>query len=180
MLIALGHRKGVGKDAVGAYLRSEYSFRRFAFADRVRFVTKAAFGFTEEQLTNPLLKDEYDENIRWSPRKAMQKIGGVFRQHISSTFWIDHVRRHIMTALEHEECCVITDLRHKNEAEMVLSLGGYLVKVERPSVVKNDNDNSEIELDGYEKWAATIRNNGDLQDLYVETDHVVEYLNSLP
>ena len=59
--------------------------------------------------------------------------------------------------------CAFTDLRFPNEAEAIRSLGGLLVRIDRPDVPKM-NHPTECALDDWSDWDHVIENNGTLDE----------------
>jgi len=173
MIIALGHKKNTGKDAVAAYLTSQYGFRRVAFGDKIRRVTEVAFGFTEEQMTDREMKEEVEFALGISPRRAMQKVGGMFRQHVSNDFWIYAVKSRIGWLVEQGKDIVVSDLRFINELNYIRQMDGKIVKVNRSGIIHNDGDKSETELDIVTSWDYVLENIGDLQELYEKVDEML-------
>ena len=86
MIIALGGKKGSGKDTLANYLVDKYNFTRYAFGDPVKLVCKELFDLTEDQLHGSL-KDTVDKRLGITPREIFQKIGTEFgREYIHELF----------------------------------------------------------------------------------------------
>lgn len=67
-----------------------------------------------------------------SPREILQVWGTDYRRKMfSETYWVDSVRQTI--SKDKENSYVISDVRFVNEAEVITSLGGTMIKVIRPS-----------------------------------------------
>lgn len=62
--------------------------------------------------------------------KALQVVGTHVRELIGKEFWNDLARPRILKFLQEGKKVVVTDTRYQNEADMVRSLGGLVVKIE--------------------------------------------------
>lgn len=200
-LILISGKKGSGKDTVADYLRKEYDFKKFAFADELKnmclvFCNEIMFGadketgenitidhFYNEALKERLLSfpfvDDLEEEI--TPRYIMQKFGTNFiRRYFDENYWIKNTIMNIKN--KNWENNAISDLRYKNElnvitAELAQYYNIYTIRISRLNPIIPDNHSSEIDLDDYSKWDYIIDNNdGTLEDLY---DHVDIIMNSI-
>ena len=73
---------------------------------------------------------------------------------------------------------VVSDVRYRNEADMIRRLGGVLIRVDRPSLGENqDTHESEIDLVDYD-FDYVILNDGDVGSLNQKVDRFcLEYVN---
>lgn len=136
------------------------SVNKYAFADPIREIGRM-FGFTAEQLSDQRLKETFvhpDWNI--TPRTFMQRVGSdMFRNNLHADCWVMLMKQKLMTLIKdceentgRESAClfaptaaegnllprriaIISDVRFPNEAEMIRSLGGVIIRVNRPSMV---------------------------------------------
>lgn len=171
MLIGFGHRFRVGKDTAADYLIKQYGFKRLAFADALKKVCIAAFGFTEEQVYGSK-KMEVDPYWGKSPGHYLQQVGTeLFRNNIDPNFWVKAAFRQIDA--DPDSNYVIPDLRFKNEAQAILDRGGYVVRIDRPGASdpnRNSLHPSEVDLLDYDKWSRILHNDGPIEKLYLELD----------
>ena len=142
-------------------------------------------GYGEEKLINGV---NTREGI--TPRTILQKIGEILRNNLYENVWVnallnasmlkpaeasyeegtegetiqDSIACGITTVKKELPDWIITDVRYKNEAEAIKSLGGILIKVDRETGYK-DNHISETALDDYQDWDYVIDNNGTLEEL---------------
>lgn len=106
-----------GKDSVGAYLISEYGFKRYALGDGI------------VQITKELFPQEYESGIK--PRKLLQEFGQYCVTQIDSEVWV----RHMFTRMERdginldEDNIVITDMRQPHEYDALVERGFTIVRI---------------------------------------------------
>jgi len=179
MIIGLCGKKLVGKDTVGAYIRSNYGFKRKAFADLVKQSAAVAFNFKEAQLEDQDFKEEVDPRFGITPREALQKFGVGMRSLFGDDFW---VRRLQLDQLAKQTLhnYVITDVRFPNELGAIRLNNGVLIKIERPQSINGNGSShsSETALDSIppEQYDYVINNTGDLSSLYEMIDKIMEQL----
>lgn len=125
-----------------------------------------------------------------TPRVILQKIGESLRNGVDENIWVDALLNtsmlevkearsnkgiegdafpkesinRIITVKKELPNWIITDVRYKNEADAIKSLGGILIRVDRNTEL-NDDHISETALDDYDGWDYVIDNNGTLGDL---------------
>lgn len=123
-------------------------------------------------------KDNYPE-----VRKTLQHLGMGVRNFIGRDAWVDawqaaalggpgKVPQDLVPFLQDKAHVVAPDCRFLNEAERIKSLGGILIRVERPSLVSTDTHPSETELTQI-KCDFRIVNNGTLEDLSEKVAYVL-------
>jgi len=135
-LLGLTGRAGSGKDTVAAHLAERNDFTRLSFAAPLKALACKWFGFTDEQVNT--LDGKETPDPRWcgpdgnarTPREVLQILGTEGFRAVDPDFWLKIARRSV------EECAacgdsgvVFTDLRFPNEADMIRSLGGHVVRV---------------------------------------------------
>lgn len=125
LVIGLGHRARQGKDLAARAIVAECARRglyakQYAFADALKAYCRVAF------------------KMRQKDARLLQLVGtDVFRTS-DPDVW---VRVLIDTMREQEpDVAVITDMRFPNEADAVVDLGGYTMKVERLGFIVTDRD----------------------------------------
>ena len=114
-----------GKDTAAEAL-IERGFERRAFADILKAVARD-IGWDG-------VKDDYG-------RRLLQNLGASCRHHLGDRVWIDATLRDA-----EGRDIVITDVRYRNEAELIAAAGGILVRVTRPGVGPANDHISELEL----------------------------------
>ena len=166
-----------GKDTVGQILVSHRGYTRFSFADNVREAVLRLNPLIPDPWTNPnygmyetasvplkyvVDRVGYEVAKQTIPevRRLLQVMGTeVGREMFGQDSWIEMVGRQVRAT---ENDVVITDVRFQNEADYVRSLGGIVLRVERPGtgpVNDHVSDRIEFQADG------TIHNTGSLQVL---------------
>lgn len=141
-LIGLSGYAQSGKDTVASILVREFGYERIAFADPIKeFVYRVS----------PTIKSAVDE-VGWEEAKTMQytremlqNVGIAARDIIHPNIWIDLA----LAKAKHEHRVVITDVRFKNEAQMITIAGGELWRVHRKFTGPVNDHISETELDNH-------------------------------
>src|SRR5207302_2034633 len=95
------------------------------------------------------------------------------RRKIGETVWIDALDNAVKAAGADD--VVVTDVRYPNEAEWVRSIGGIVVKIERPGVDRSGPEHQHLTETNVDLLKAdrVIVNDGGLPDFYDEIDHLL-------
>jgi hypothetical protein len=180
VLVGIMGKKGCGKDTVGYYLQNKHNFVKTAFATPLKDACKILFMLNDEQV-NGDLKETPDESwYKITPRKIMQFVGTELLRdklnelipELGNNF---HTYRFKLWYLQHQTSnVVITDVRFQNEVDMIHSLGGYVIKLNRIYPLNNtdntDNHISEKELENINNYDDFIDNSSSLDNLYKNVD----------
>jgi ribosomal protein S16 len=150
-LIGFCGNKRVGKDTSASILMEKHNFVKYAFADALKEACKTIFLFSEEQI-NGNKKEVKDKRWGISPRKVFQRFGTeIFRNSLGeffpelkefqNDFWVYRFKLWYekMKKKNPNVNIVITDVRFPNEAKVIKDLGGYIVKITRPSRKKTND-----------------------------------------
>tara|TARA_Y100000590_G_scaffold214413_1_gene243042 strand:+ start:1058 stop:1615 length:558 start_codon:yes stop_codon:yes gene_type:complete len=124
-LIGFAGKARSGKDTAGAYLVDKYHFLRYSFAQPLKDGAKAMFNLTDEQMEN---KEKVIEPWGRSPRELYQLLGTDIARTIDKRVWIKNAEMFMKKSVGRS--VVITDVRFKNEAEWIKSLGGVVIFLE--------------------------------------------------
>ena len=171
-LIGLTGYKQVGKDTVANILVSRYGFVKTGFASPIREYVAKLFGWSLEELEER--KEEPIEDLGGvTARHAMQTLGTEWgRTHIDKDFWVKSwTKRHTRDLAQAP--VVVTDVRFPNEAETIIRLGGYVVRVERAT----DSQDAHIsEQPLHVGYIYDVIENDDLNGLEQKIDTMLEQL----
>lgn len=142
MIIGLTGGKGSGKSTVARCIRHKYGYKIKSFATPIKEMLMA-MGLSEQELSDPDLKEKELEGYGKSPRWCMQSLGSEWgRALISDSIWITCLEKQ-MLPWEHY---VIDDVRFPNEAEFIKSQHGKILHVERTNMLGEDVHVSEAGL----------------------------------
>lgn len=179
MVIGLSGKMGSGKDAVAALLTMR-GYERFAFADALRREVEEAIigGHFDEMLDGRRLLEERRKLISevWSKpttdrmRGILQQFGMLRREQVPG-YWIKTVKR----AAERVDLAVISDVRFKDEAEMVWSMGGEVWRIERPGLAEGEGSKHISELILFD-CDRVILNDGSMETLALRVREALEYM----
>lgn len=176
-LIAITGLAHSGKDTAASAL-TERGYTRLAFADSL----KIAVAFIANEQT-ALYHDDVQKEV-WCPtlgmsrRQALQKFGKGMRDMFGPDVWVSRLLGYWVELGKPN--VVITDCRYPNEAEAVRSLGGIVIRINRPgagldgeagaheSEVKLPEDLVDIE----------VFNDGTIGDLRAEMRKILDSLES--
>ena len=171
VVIGLCGFAGAGKDTVADYLVQRHGFMRVAFADPLKDVVCAIFGwdrsvmngYTEDDRAFREAKDEWWSDQlgkRITPRNMMQLWGTeVGRKMFHPKLWIFSMQRKIETLVEQGKDIVVSDCRFVEECELIKKLGGTLVRIHR----------------SYPEWYGVAYHEPHLMSSLYPSVHVSEY-----
>jgi hypothetical protein len=168
-IIALSGKKRSGKDTVyqeACHFFAEHdlvkngykdwgtSIGRVGFADPLKHEVSEATGFTTSFI------EEHKQEFR----SLLQVWGTDFRRCFSgSDYWINKMDAIIKKSAQFYDILFVTDLRFKNEAYFIKSVGGYVVNVERriqedPEEDMTHTHVSEKDMDDYSDFDYVLNN----------------------
>jgi hypothetical protein len=141
---------GAGKDTAADVWVSE-GFAKISFADPLRLASSILYGIPLRYFNQRELKEEPLPNSSLSPRRVLQMVGGDVCREISDQIWVKRaklraasalldINGYFRNALNKRSAkggikVVIPDVRYQNEADFVRSLGGRVVRINRPSLI---------------------------------------------
>lgn len=135
-IIALCGAKGSGKGVLAGYLSRTLGYDIDSFATPLKRMTlKLINHWTMKHLTDPVLKEEIDPQVGFSPRWFMQKLGTeAVRGELGENVWTDAL---ITRVSRHGRGVIIDDLRFPNEIKKLWSWFGanrtiFAIRLERP------------------------------------------------
>lgn len=179
LIIGISGKKQSGKDTVFEFAKKHITkgtVLKFAFADGVKEECSKAAGVTVEHMESH--KDIF--------RKLYQFWGTEFRRGFyGNDYWVNYLRNKILSnaIIQKDESdnlgkgviVFITDVRFKNEADWIKSVGGFLIRINRIDSSK-DLHQSEIELDEYDQFDFIIDNNDTLHLLNARTIAALSFI----
>lgn len=139
---------GSGKDTSAGFI--EYT-DRFAFAEPLKSASCHLFNLSEKQVYDEQEKNVVD--VRWNktPRELLQFLGtDLLRNRFDKEIFVKNMKYRIQDVIEEvarrtllnkvtnepnnkdHRVIVVTDVRFDNEAQLIRSLGGRIIRVERP------------------------------------------------
>jgi len=157
--IAFSGKARSGKDSAAAALFQKYQFKTIKFAD-------------------PLYKLQYHiqdlvEQQHHKDTKLLQFLGEGLRQNVDKDIWVINAKN---TIKQCEDNIVITDLRYKNEYDMLKKdFGFFICRIERKNrpIDRDVNHISEVDLDDVE-FDAVIHNDGTLDEFNKKIINMLE------
>lgn len=184
-LIGLMGIKKSGKDTCADYLVNNFGYQKKSFADPLKAACAELFLFNDQQLYGTQEQKETPDP-RWfgcSPRVVMQFVGTeLLRNNLDKIMpgLGNNIFTHRFKLWYQEECyknpnlcIVIADVRFQNEVDFIQSLGGRIIKIERPSVKTNDMHQSEMELQSITNYDDLIMNTGTLPEFYEKINNII-------
>ena len=197
IIFPISGQKRAGKDTISDYIKGQVMASRVSFADPVRDVCGAYFGWTEEWL---LGKHKEDVDPYWgiSPRQAMQYLGtevgrvGIaenypeFKSVTGDSIWIKSAKKNIRVKSSKEyisnygkiRAFIIPDMRFLNEYDALKEMENEGYKVitigVRRDGLPSDSHASETEIRYcVEKCDFIIDNNKEISDLEDSVDEII-------
>lgn len=183
MIIGIGHRKRVGKDALALILSDKLRQRhkgavyidKFAghLRDTVDFMFSEIDGFpTLANIENELVDKDtilpvYNKTIR-----DIYIATAAFIRSINPNALSAPVFDYYKDNAADNPLCIIADVRLKSEVDEIRRRNGKLIRVDR--ITMYPSDHVDDELQNYDSWDAVIDNNGSLADLEKQADRLME------
>lgn len=141
-----------------------------------------------DELHEGKILDSYSRTV--GVRKTLQWWGTDIRRAQKDSYWVDRLLDQVVPALEADTSVLVTDVRFPNEADALLDIGGFVIRLDVSREIQaarlfqrdgveltpdKENHKSEISLDDYDKF--TLRVNND----YLTIDQAVAYIiESIP
>jgi hypothetical protein len=158
ILIGLVGLKGSGKDTMADIFVQNHGFVKRSYADPLKEACKALFTLDDAQLWGEL-KEVKDE--RWdgcTPRQILQFVGSdLLRDQlheimptIGKTIHVHNMKLWLDENLPKHQRVIIPDCRFKNEIDLIKSMGGTIIKINREVItnkVRKLLEESESESD---------------------------------
>lgn len=184
---------GSGKDTCAEVLIRKYKFVKVAFADPLREFSSQTFNLPPEIFTDRKLKEQpfsnpivltkdhlisfcslvgYADKWIWcskhegvelkSPRHLLQFMGTeVGRRTLKDTIWLDHY----VSRIQGLDRIVTPDARFTNERNLIRSMKGRVVWVEREGIEAPNGHISEHDKWPVDKYDVVVYNNQSIRDM---------------
>jgi Deoxynucleotide monophosphate kinase len=184
MIIGFTGVKGAGKDTAAQFLIDTYEFEKVAFADPLYEAVVNLFHvprtWLEKHKHNPDarvnmvrmynehgLLDAVEHASNMTLREFLQRFGTEMgRKTFGSNFWVDIWENYLYQNSMRDDDIVVPDVRFQNEVERIASMGGVVVRINRPGHEPDGHESEEplpsILID------EEISNSGTIDDLKVD------------
>jgi dephospho-CoA kinase len=165
LIIGFTGKAGSGKDTASMVTIENNKIDKFAFAAPLKKAAAELFLFTDEQLHTDK-KEKIDPKWNKSPRQVLQWLGcEVLRDQFDKDIFLKNMSHRIKSS--NANIIFITDVRYDNEAELIRSVGGKIIKIERPDLkqIQFFNHSSENGL------------SSNLIDIIINNDSTIESLH---
>jgi hypothetical protein len=184
-LVGIVGPKQSGKDTAVAYL-TKLGYTRYAFADPIKRGLQEMFGFTDEQLWGTdEQKEAIDEYWGISARRMAKLVGTELFQFdihkytqpgefdVNRKAWVLRFKKWYNEEISKNPDLkiAISDMRFPHESKIIKDMGGIIVKIDRPLIVRNDTHGSETEYQ-FIKEDYKVINDSTLEDYYKKLDEI--------
>lgn len=192
MIIGISGPIGSGKDTLATYLYEQFRQRLMndvqvkSFALKLKMIVAMLTGETLNNCLSQEGKNKLIPAFGMTIGQMQQKIGGGLRETCHRDIWAKALLSdyHPKDETEHPGTIdlkwdpkslptwIISDLRYPNEAAIIKSLGGILIRLEgdpaqvRANSTRDLNHRSETALNDYLHFDFQYTNEGTLEDLY--------------
>jgi len=173
-IIGVTGKAGSGKDTLSNYLVNQ-GFIKLSFGSAVKDIISIITGWSrnfiegtneERYLRETLKHPDYNKTCR----ELMQFIGtDLFRNQLNDNIWVNIIKNKIESDKINNKF-VITDVRFDNEAEMIKSIGGYIIQINRNNqLISNHISENGISI----KPDFYIDNNDSIDELYNNVNNIL-------
>lgn len=141
MIIGFTGLIGAGKDTAAGFIHQiDTTYKIKSFADRLKDMTAALFGWDRAALQGDTpesraWREEKDASLSLlfnktiTPRNQLQHLGFCMKTVLHPDVWALFLKDEIMR--KNLKNVLITDVRSRGEIEMIRSLGGLIIRVQR-------------------------------------------------
>lgn len=176
MIIGLGGLANSGKSTAASYLAREYGFARVRFAGPLKAMVRGylvtigtPLDRIERMIEGDLKEEPCDAFCGRSPRYALQTCGTEWgREMIAPDFWTRAWRLAVEAEFGRGAPGIVAeDVRFPEEAEAIRSLGGRVIRIERPSAEPIGSHPSETQAIQFD---TRLWNEGTVEILHIRLD----------
>jgi hypothetical protein len=179
-IVALGHRRAVGKDTAAECL-IEKGWMAISFADHLKRSLSKLYNIPIEYFHRRDLKDQRIPALNASPRDLMISFGTDTRDR-DPDHWIRALHLSLLDMVSDAGVpgIVITDLRFPNELQYLRRLGATTIRIDRRDVeVSNDIADCALANEPDESFDHIIDNCGSKEDLWERISGIADSIPNL-
>lgn len=175
-VVCLAGVSGAGKDTAGRHMRRRHGFQRVSIADPLKEAVAELFGMSRRQLWGHM-RDTRDPRLGKTPRELYQWFGRACVE-VDPEVWIRPFRDRVREILSRGGQVVCTDLRTRDELQIVRSLGGAVWLIERegagaPGTAAMHTTEIEVARAPHELFDRVIRNDCGVAELHSNLDRAL-------
>ena len=186
ILIGLIGPIGAGKTTLAQRLVDQWGFTRIGFADVLKDEVARTIPRTLRAYVRAMYPDTAEENVDghvhrllWLARdefsrSLLQEWGTELRRADDPDYW---VRQWVDRARPFPRV-VVDDVRFPNEAQMIHTLGGMLIRVQRTSAASPQTHPSETALATWQAIDHRLVNDGTIEEWLVEADRLAKAIGA--
>ena len=161
MILGISGKAGSGKDTIANIIKELHSGTVILhFGDALKDIVSRAFNIVRETLDSQEGKKEIYPYLGITNREILQRVGTLFRENFFENIWINNVMNQIDNP---NGIYIIPDVRYPEELKAIQSIGGVIIRVERPGINKMTH-HSETALDNY-PFEYIVNNDRTINDL---------------
>jgi len=158
VIVGLTGFAGSGKDTVAKSMKLRGQFNRVAFADPLKNLAMKLDPVCVDpdnssifSLRNQVNLYGWEQTKRYEDvRRFLQRLGAGARETFGEDVWIRAASKVVLGYVTDKKNVVLTDVRYPNEVDYVKSLGGFVVRVERPGVGPVNDHDTEVLLKNFD------------------------------
>lgn len=127
---------GSGKSSLARYLVDRHGYELIKFADPIkdmlRVLIGAHMGYEDvEEYIEGAKKEHKVCGFPFTARDLQRTLGTEWGRELYPDIWVQIAKQAVQEALDQGGAVVIDDVRFENEADMILDMGGTLVRLQR-------------------------------------------------
>lgn len=128
LIIGFAGYVGSGKTTLSNYFVQNHGFVRLSFAAKIKEIM-VVLGVPEEVLADPIRKEQpHPALCGVSPRAFMEALGKMARDLTNGQLWLQQ----FVLAAQPKPLVICDDVRHQNEADLILENGGHVFRLRVP------------------------------------------------
>lgn len=195
MLIGILGNAGVGKSTMARIIQEELDCEVVSFAQKLREELRETFSKSKVDFWSSakgqsvwLVQQQIDTKLEallhpyldfggWSIplRKLLQLYGTEYRRKQNPFYWIEA----LFLSLDPTKSYIIDDVRFENEAEMIKTLGGYVIHLDLEGNLADTHSSESNIINIHSNIKYTQPNKTDLKRLKADTIFILNCLQGL-